>query len=104
VARWDGPSATLLQAGRDAGRAQVAAWLGGERLSSWSRAVRPELAGAAMLWMGSEAHGLRPATAESCDVRVRVDMPGDDGGVSVDSLSVGAAAAVLLWASRPGDG
>ena len=104
VARWSGDSAALLRAGRDAGRVHVAAWLDGQRLSRWSRDAGGADARNAMLWMGSEAHGLYAATAEACDVRVRIDMPGDDGGVSVDSLSVGAAAAVLLWATQHPDG
>lgn len=102
VARWPGSSADLLDAGRACGRPQVAAWLDGERLSR--RRADGLHARAPMLWMGSEAHGLHASTAAGCDQRVRIDMPGDDGGVSVDSLSVAAAAAVLLWATQPPDG
>jgi 23S rRNA (guanosine2251-2'-O)-methyltransferase len=49
-------------------------------------------AGAAVLVLGSEEHGLRPGTLRELDQRLRVPMRGQ-----VESLNVAAAAAVLLF-------
>ena len=47
------------------------------------------------LVMGTEGHGIHPATAELADVRVRIPM-----AAGVDSLNVAAAAAVAFYATR----
>jgi 23S rRNA (guanosine2251-2'-O)-methyltransferase len=44
--------------------------------------------------MGSEGAGLRPRVASACDALVSLPIRG-----RIDSLSVGAAAAVLLYAA-----
>ncbi|MEZ6188042.1 MAG: RNA methyltransferase [Planctomycetota bacterium] len=66
----------------------VAATTGGGDLGAFV----PE-PGAYALVLGSEAHGLEPAP---WDQALRIPMP-----PGVDSYSVNAAAAVLLWALRP---
>lgn len=48
------------------------------------------------LVVGTEGPGLRPSTLRRCDLMVRIPMSRD-----VDSLNVGAAAAVAFWALRP---
>jgi 23S rRNA (guanosine2251-2'-O)-methyltransferase len=50
--------------------------------------------GPVVLVLGSEGRGLRPRVAAACDARVAVPLRG-----RVESLSVGAAAAVLLYAA-----
>jgi 23S rRNA (guanosine2251-2'-O)-methyltransferase len=55
-----------------------------------------DYSGGAVLVFGSEGRGLRPRVATSCDLLVSVPMAG-----RVESLSVAAAAAVLLYAARP---
>lgn len=47
------------------------------------------------LVLGTEGHGLASATVAAADVVVRIPMAG-----GVDSLNVGAAAAVAFWATR----
>ena len=47
------------------------------------------------LVLGTEGHGLLPATTELADVRVQIPMAG-----MVDSLNVAAAAAVAFYATR----
>jgi 23S rRNA (guanosine2251-2'-O)-methyltransferase len=49
--------------------------------------------------LGSEGRGLRPRVAAACDVLVSVPIRG-----RIESLSVSAAAAVLLYAARAGRG
>lgn len=85
---------------RAAGRRNLAASLDGDVRVALDVPLPDGGALGPALWLGSEAHGLRPATAAGCDARVRIAMPGDDGGASVDSLSVAAAAAVLLFAAQ----
>jgi 23S rRNA (guanosine2251-2'-O)-methyltransferase len=51
--------------------------------------------GGAVLVLGSEGRGLRPRVAASCDLLVRIPLHG-----RIESLSVAAAAAVLLYAAR----
>jgi 23S rRNA (guanosine2251-2'-O)-methyltransferase len=53
--------------------------------------------GGAVLVLGSEGRGLRPRVAASCDLLVRIPLHG-----RIESLSVTAAAAVLLYAARCG--
>ncbi len=49
------------------------------------------------LVLGTEGDGLSPAAVAAADLSVRIPMAG-----GVDSLNVAAAAAVALWAVRPG--
>jgi 23S rRNA (guanosine2251-2'-O)-methyltransferase len=51
-------------------------------------------AGPVVLVLGSEGRGLRPRVAGACDVLVSIPLRG-----RIESLSVGAAAAVLLYAA-----
>jgi 23S rRNA (guanosine2251-2'-O)-methyltransferase len=55
--------------------------------------------GGIVLVLGSEGHGLRPRVAAACDVLVSLPMRG-----RIESLSVGAAAAVLLYAATAAAG
>lgn len=54
-----------------------------------------DFSGGAVLVLGSEGRGLRPRVAASCDVVVRIPLRGQ-----IESLSVAAAASVLLYAAR----
>jgi 23S rRNA (guanosine2251-2'-O)-methyltransferase len=56
-----------------------------------------DLSGPVALVLGSEGHGLRPRVAASCDAVVSLPLRG-----RIDSLSVSAAAAVLLYAAARG--
>lgn len=53
-----------------------------------------ELNGPVVLVMGSEGRGLRPRVASACDALISLPLRGQ-----IESLSVGAAAAVLLYAA-----
>jgi len=53
-----------------------------------------DLAGPVVLVMGSEGKGLRPRVASACDALISLPLRG-----RIESLSVGAAAAVLLYAA-----
>jgi 23S rRNA (guanosine2251-2'-O)-methyltransferase len=55
--------------------------------------------GGVVLVLGSEGRGLRPRVAETCDVLVSLPVRG-----RIESLSVGAAAAVLVYAASAGRG
>lgn len=54
-------------------------------------------AGGVVLVLGSEGRGLRPRVAAACDAHVSVPLRG-----RIESLSVSAAAAVLLYAAASG--
>jgi 23S rRNA (guanosine2251-2'-O)-methyltransferase len=54
-----------------------------------------ELTGGVVLVLGSEGSGLRPRVAAACDLLVRIPLHG-----KISSLSVGTAAAVLLYGAR----
>jgi tRNA G18 (ribose-2'-O)-methylase SpoU len=56
---------------------------------------RADFSGDACLVFGSEGHGLSPAVLEACDEAVAIPMAN-----GVDSLNVGAAAAVFLYEAR----
>ena len=56
-------------------------------------------AGGVVLVLGSEGRGLRPRVAAACDALVSLPMRG-----RIESLSVSAAAAVLLYAANSGRG
>lgn len=53
-----------------------------------------DLSGPVVLVMGSEGRGLRPRVAAACDALISLPLRG-----RIESLSVGAAAAVLLYAA-----
>lgn len=53
-----------------------------------------DLNGPVVLVMGSEGRGLRPRVASACDALISLPLRGQ-----IESLSVGAAAAVLLYAA-----
>lgn len=53
-----------------------------------------DFSGPAVLVLGSEGRGLRPRVAASCDALISLPLRG-----RIESLSVGAAAAVLLYAA-----
>ena len=53
-----------------------------------------DFSGPAVLVLGSEGRGLRPRVAGACDATVAIPLRG-----RVQSLSVGAAAAVLIFAA-----
>jgi len=53
-----------------------------------------DLSGPVVLVMGSEGKGLRPRVASACDALISLPLHG-----RIESLSVGAAAAVLLYAA-----
>ena len=55
--------------------------------------------GPVVLVLGSEGRGLRPRVAAACDRLVSIPLRG-----RVESLSVSAAAAVLLYAAAAGRG
>jgi 23S rRNA (guanosine2251-2'-O)-methyltransferase len=56
-----------------------------------------DFAGPVALVLGSEGRGLRPRVAAACDALVAIPLRG-----RIQSLSVGAAAAVLLYAAASG--
>jgi 23S rRNA (guanosine2251-2'-O)-methyltransferase len=56
-----------------------------------------DYAGGAALVLGSEGRGLRPRVAKGCDVLVSIPLRG-----KIESLSVSAAAAVLIYAAAGG--
>jgi 23S rRNA (guanosine2251-2'-O)-methyltransferase len=56
-------------------------------------------AGPVVLVLGSEGRGLRPRVAGACDALVSIPLRG-----RIESLSVSAAAAVLLYAAVGGRG
>jgi 23S rRNA (guanosine2251-2'-O)-methyltransferase len=55
-----------------------------------------DYSGGAVLVLGSEGRGLRPRVAASCDALLAIPLRG-----RIESLSVSAAAAVLLYAAAP---
>jgi 23S rRNA (guanosine2251-2'-O)-methyltransferase len=56
-----------------------------------------DFAGGAVLVLGAEGRGLRPRVAKACDALVSLPVRG-----RIDSLNVGAAAAVLIYAAARG--
>jgi 23S rRNA (guanosine2251-2'-O)-methyltransferase len=56
-----------------------------------------DYSGGTVLVLGSEGSGLRPRVASACDALIALPIRG-----RIDSLSVGAAAAVLLYAAAAG--
>ena len=81
--------ADFLAAAKDAG-----AWVYGADPTAPTRYDDADYGGAIVLVLGSEGRGVRPRVASSCDLLVSVPVRG-----AIESLSVGAAAAVLLYAA-----
>jgi 23S rRNA (guanosine2251-2'-O)-methyltransferase len=54
-----------------------------------------DFAGPVVIVLGSEGRGLRPRVASACDALISLPLRG-----RIESLSVSAAAAVLLYAAR----
>ena len=81
--------ADFLQAAKGAGL-----WCYGAAPAAEVRYDTVDYTGGVVLVLGSEGHGLRPRVAASCDALVAIPLRG-----AVESLSVSAAAAVLLYAA-----
>jgi len=75
------------------------AWCYGADRDGAIRYDTVDYSGDVVLVLGSEGRGLRPRVAAACDAVVSVPMHG-----RIDSLSVSAAAAVLLYAAVRGRG
>jgi 23S rRNA (guanosine2251-2'-O)-methyltransferase len=91
VARVRNLTDFLLQA-KEAG-----AWCFGADARGGARLDELDLGDKLVLVLGSEGRGLRPRVASACDALIALPLHG-----RVESLSVGAAAAVLLYAAaRP---
>jgi 23S rRNA (guanosine2251-2'-O)-methyltransferase len=79
-------------------QAKVAgAWCYGAHAAAQVSYDRVDYGGPCVLVLGAEGRGLRPRVAGACDALVSVPLRG-----RIESLSVNAAAAVLLYAARPG--
>lgn len=87
--RVDDLGQTLAALRRDLGFAIVAASFGGHPV--WDA----DLARDCCIVVGHEGYGIRPAILAACDETVTIPMP-----AGVDSLNVGAAAAVILYEAR----
>jgi 23S rRNA (guanosine2251-2'-O)-methyltransferase len=70
------------------------AWCYGADAAATTRYDQIDYAGSVVLVLGSEGRGLRPRVASACDALVAIPLHG-----KVESLSVSAAAAVLLYAA-----
>jgi 23S rRNA (guanosine2251-2'-O)-methyltransferase len=81
--------ADFLAAAKAAG-----AWCYGADAAGTVAYDRVDYGGGVVLVLGSEGRGLRPRVAAACDALVSVPLRG-----RIESLSVGAAAAVLLYAA-----
>lgn len=91
VARVRNVTDFLLEAKR------AGAWCYGADAAGTVSPGEVDLSGKVVLVMGSEGRGLRPRVASACDALLALPLYG-----RVESLSVGAAAAVLLYAAaRP---
>jgi 23S rRNA (guanosine2251-2'-O)-methyltransferase len=81
--------ADFLAAAKEAG-----SWCYGADRDGSVRYDAVDYAGSVVLVLGSEGRGLRPRVASACDALVSIPLRG-----RIESLSVGAAAAVLLYAA-----
>jgi 23S rRNA (guanosine2251-2'-O)-methyltransferase len=81
--------ANFLQAAKHAGL-----WCYGADAEAAVSYETVDYLGGVVLVLGAEGRGLRPRVASSCDLLVSVPLRG-----SIESLSVSAAAAVLLYAA-----
>ena len=73
---------------------QAGLWCYGADADGRTPYDKVDFSGGAVLVMGSEGAGLRPRVASACDALVSLPIRG-----RIESLSVGAAAAVLLYAA-----
>ncbi len=73
---------------------QAGAWCYGADAAASLHYDGVDWAGAVVLVLGSEGRGLRPRVAAACDALISLPLRG-----RIESLSVGAAAAVLLYAA-----
>jgi 23S rRNA (guanosine2251-2'-O)-methyltransferase len=86
--------ADFLAQAKAAGR-----WCYGAQVGAARSYDTVDYSGSVVLVLGSEGRGLRPRVAASCDELVSIPLRG-----RIESLSVSAAAAVLLYAATgPGD-
>ena len=67
-------------------------WAYGAAAGADTPYLQPDYAGGVVLVLGAEGKGLRPRVAASCDALVSIPLLG-----RIDSLNVGATAAVLLY-------
>lgn len=67
-------------------------WCYGAAAGADTPYLQPDYAGGVVLVLGAEGKGLRPRVAASCDALVSIPLRG-----RLDSLNVGATAAVLLY-------
>ncbi len=70
------------------------AWCYGAVAGARTRYDHVDFSGAVVLVLGSEGKGLRPRVAEACDELLALPVRG-----RIESLNVGAAAAVLIYAA-----
>ena len=77
-----------------AGAKAAGMWCYGADADAETRYDTLDYAGAVVLVFGSEGKGLRPRVAAACDLLVALPLKG-----KIESLSVSAAAAVLLYAA-----
>ncbi len=73
---------------------QAGLWCFGGEIAGAVRYDAVDLRGGLVLVLGSEGRGLRPRVAAACDALVSIPLHG-----RIESLSVSAAAAVLLYAA-----
>jgi 23S rRNA (guanosine2251-2'-O)-methyltransferase len=82
-----------------AGAKAAGLWCYGAAAEAEMRYDAVDFSGGAALVLGSEGRGLRPRVAAACDALVSIPLRG-----RVESLSVSAAAAVLLYAAAQDPG
>ncbi len=78
---------------------QAGLWCYGADADAPMRYDAVDYSGGAVLVLGSEGRGLRPRVAAACDALVSIPLHG-----RIESLSVAAAAAVLVYAAAGGRG
>lgn len=81
-----------------AGAKAAGMWCYGAQAGARLAYDRVDFSGSAVLVLGSEGRGLRPRVAAACDQLVSIPLRG-----RTESLSVSAAAAVLLYAAASGE-
>ena len=95
---WDAQAldgAEGLRVGRQSVEAKEAGmWCYGASAEGETSYSELDWAGPVVLVLGSEGRGLRPRVAAACDALVSIPLRG-----RIESLSVSAAAAVLLYAA-----
>ena len=72
-------------------------WCYGADAGARTRYDEVDYSGGAVVALGSEGRGLRPRVAKACDALVSIPLRG-----RIESLSVSAAAAVLIYAAAAG--